>query len=119
MRWSSDSNQNIFVVPYPDGESLEDDDSLELLPGDEGEHPRGEQGAARHDEDCWSLLSKTWGKECPLDSDGVAMCPLQADCWPRLAICPVVASVGQAVPGTSGNAVETDQASDSIQNVET
>ena len=45
------SNKNIFVAPYPDGESLEDDDGLELLPGDEGEHPGGEQGAAGHDDD--------------------------------------------------------------------
>ena len=47
------SRQNTIVVPYPDGESLEDDDGLKLLPGDEGEHPGGVQGAAGHDDDVW------------------------------------------------------------------
>ena len=47
------SNQNIIVVPYPDGESLEDDDGVKFLSGDEGEHPGGEQGAAGHDDNVW------------------------------------------------------------------
>ena len=36
-------------VPYPDGESLEDDEGLQLLPGDQGEGSGGKEGAAGHD----------------------------------------------------------------------
>ena len=36
------------LTPYPDGESLEDEEGVQLLPGDEGEDPGRVEGAARH-----------------------------------------------------------------------
>ena len=114
--FNSKQTNCIVNVPYPDGESLEDDEGLQLLPGDQGEGPGGKEGAAGHDVvTLITLLLKIWLG--PENGNNVAMCPLQPNCWP--AICPVIARPGSCGSGMAMQRDPDHQATASLQNIKT